>query len=217
MRTKIILLTLLVTVSLLTGLANANITSVVGPNSNLGSAPGIISAPADVTDDAATNTGQQGFNERQGVLLLADLAVDSGSISKGTVVNSHMIFLNTQGNTQGTHYNVTWTFDSVILGVMSDRPGSYEVASSGFLGAVGTIYPGATFDARGLEAMGDPTTGDGYIISGNTLHLGMGVTEPGDWIRVVTEARCEVPAPGAIVLASLGAGMIGWLRRRRTL
>ena len=81
----------------------------------------IIAPPADVTDDppGATNTMQQGFDEMQNVLLGADLTVDGGVIAAGTRVNSHMIFLNTEGFA-AVRETVRWTFDGTILGVMSD-------------------------------------------------------------------------------------------------
>jgi hypothetical protein len=41
------------------------------------------------------------------------------------------------------------------------------------------------------------------------------VTEPGDWMRVVTAS--PVPAPGAFVLAGLGSGLVGYLRRRKSI
>jgi hypothetical protein len=151
--------------------------------------PDIIPAPDSVIDDSpgATNDHEQGFNEKQGVLLAAPLEVDDGVfIPAGTWVNSHMIFLNTDGDTAASDVGVVWTFDGPVLGVMSKNNGSLEVASSPILGAAGTTYPAAPFQARGLEA------GDGYSVSGNTITVSMNVTEPGDWIRVVTAPTIEV-------------------------
>ena len=63
----------------------------------------------------------------------------------------------------------------------------------------------------------EPT--DDYTIAGNTLSVTMRVTEPGDWIRVVTRHPDDViPEPSTLAIWSvLGAlGMtLGWYRRRK--
>lgn len=184
-------------------------------NAALTGGPDIILAPASVEDDApgAENTNQQAFNEQQGVLLAAAVDVDGGSIPAGTWVNSHMIFLNTASGS-ASDLDKVWTFDGPVLGVMSDRGGALEAASSSILGASGTTYPGA-FGLRGLEGNGN----DGYVVAGSQITVSMNVAEPGDWIRVVTAVRevevdikptscpnpLNVKSKGVLPVAILGA------------
>jgi hypothetical protein len=198
--------------------AQAGIISVSAGLSSDDIGPNHIAAPGNITDDAAYNGAIQGFNEMQSYSLLADLAVDGGTIASGTTVSSHMLFLNSgagndtrlieHGAGGNKNSEVTFGFDGMILGVMSDRNGALELASSLFLGAVGTLYPDATQGARGME--GNDFTNknnDWYIFSGDTISLGMRVTEPGDWIRVITAA---VPVPPSLALMALGLlGLVG--------
>lgn len=148
-----------------------------------------ITPPASVLSNGATNSSPQGFNEIQGRTLVADLQVNGGVIPAGTVVDSHMIFLNpSPGNT--INYNgASFTFDGDILGVMSDSLGTLEVSSSALLGAPGTVYPNAGYPGRGLE-IGTPMFpfgSEGYSVSGKQLGLSLQASGgAGDWVRVVT-------------------------------
>jgi len=207
--------------------ANAAITGVVGPNSSAGVAPAIIGAPAHLLDDVVFNQGMQGFDEAQGVITTAAHGIDGGgNIAVGTRVDSHMIFLNSRDTSRLGHVSVDWTFDGTIIGVMSDSGGTLEAASTFELGNPGTNYtvpfsgsgPAAPFGARGLESNNGTGAGpnDGYLIlNPNTIRVSMLVTEPGDWMRVVTATT--VPAPGAFVLAGLGTSLVGFMRRRKSI
>ncbi len=192
---------------------NASLMSVSGPASTgTGpyTAPAIISAPQYVLEDNVTNTGMQGFNEAQGVVTTVAHVIDGGgSIAIGTKVDSHMIFLNTPGNGITHHVNVVWTFDGIILGVMSDKPGNFEANSTFELGAPGSNYTigpvdqVAPYSARGLELTGN--NADSYVISGNQITVNMHVSEPGDWIRVVTASN--VP-DGGVTAGLMGLGLL---------
>lgn len=186
----------------------AVIMSVSNGLSTESTAAAIIAAPGSVTNATVTNTGQQGFNEKQGVFLGSALSVDGGSIAAGARVDSHMIFLNNpyRNKYRIDHFNVEWTFSGTILGVMSDKGGNLEAASTSLLGLDTTTYPAAGFRARGMEGKHDS-----YVIAGNVLTVNMRVTQPGDWIRVVTTS---VPDAGSTVLL-LGVGLLGLAAIRR--
>lgn len=209
----VIALVMLVTTLSFMGFAAAPARAMlVGTNGVQGA--GIIDAPADVTGDGYTNTVIQAFNEAAGVILGHDLAVDHGSVGAGRAVDSHMILLNTApGVAASAGFTrlgmVTFTFSRRILGVMSDSKGLLETASSAFLGAIGTLYPSDWYWSRGLERT------DAYRVEGKTIHVRMGVTSPGDWMRVVTAAPVPLPPGlGLFAVALLMTGGLAVLRRR---
>ncbi len=82
---------------------------------------------------------------------------------------------------------VTWC-SCVLLccSVHTDSGGHLEEASNAELGRPGTFYPGA-FSARGLEG------NDSASVSGDKLSLSvyLEVSQPGDWMRVVTGKSSE--------------------------
>lgn len=162
---------------------HAAILAVDGPPSSRGEAAAIISAPASVHDDAFFADAMRGFDERQGVVLRKRLLVDGGSISAGTAVDSHLIFLSPYPDHPTRHVAVSWRFSGPVLGIMSDTHCELHMQSDALLGNPGTRYPGRSA-FRGMERR----LGDGYHIADETITVTMTVPQLGDWIRVITAA-----------------------------
>ncbi len=185
---------------LMLGLTSSASASLIGGSD-------IITAPTLISDDSgAINWAQQGFDEAQNVLLSSNLQVREGTIAANTRVDSHMIFLNTPNNNRASDTQ-RWTFGGDILGIIDARGTLTQTHS--FLGHQNTTYQ-LDFNNVGLEG------GDSYSFTNNILDLTMVVTEPGDWIRVITEASVEtspVPVPSAVWL--FGTALFGFVGIRK--
>jgi hypothetical protein len=161
------------------------------------------------------------FDELQNFVLTQDVRVDisvpglyrneaeltPAIIPRGTLIHSHFMHFDTVGMTEG-FYEGSITFSGVrILGIIILDA---SLDDSDWLGAPGTIYP-TGLEGRGLE---DRPHGDivfwregellKFEVSGRTMPLV-------DQLRVIT----LVPAPGATVLALMGAVCVLGRRRGR--
>ncbi|PHS69736.1 MAG: hypothetical protein COB23_05595 [Methylophaga sp.] len=173
----------------------------------VGTLGGKIIGAVSIQEDSPTNRRQQGFDEQQGVLLTKMIKVDGGFIAKGTKVDSHIIFFNTKGNKYGAS-KALWKFDGQILGVMSDKKGRLMNKTNDIFAAFDDYFTtgkSLPFNAAGMEGR------DGYFINAMVLGVFMEVTEPGDWIRVITASA--VPIPAAIWL--FGSALLGFVGMRR--
>ncbi len=194
--------------------SNADVVGVSGSGS-------LISPPMslDVGEvDSATTVFA--INERQGLVLPYDLAVDAtgpgsfdsmaslngGVISAGTPLSSHLIHMDTDLDVHGL-MEATFTFDFPILGIIVTRSGLN--ASDVDLGFATTLYSLSDYRGPELNALDRIRLND----DGHSIWVNLQQTTEVDEIRVITAAP-PVPAPGT--LAALGlTGIFGGRRRRR--
>ncbi|MEL7082473.1 MAG: VPLPA-CTERM sorting domain-containing protein [Pseudomonadota bacterium] len=197
------------------GTVQAATISVVSGDGAVIAAPGRVSntTPADSTTIFA-------FNEAEGVILANDLDAVTGmstvadptptsvTIGAGTAVDSHLVIFNSDAGRTQVNAMATFSFSQAILGLIIDGAGL--AATNGELGAEGTSY-GAL---DGLE-LGPNANSDEFEVVGNTLFLNLTVTQPGEWVRVITASPAVVPVPAAGFVLLGGLGALTLVRRRR--
>lgn len=173
----------------------------------------VIPAPGAINDDSpGNNTTVKAFEEAVGIILADDLANTLPTIDAGTAVDSHMLFLNrVDTDTTRARVNYSFTFSEAIVGLIigTTNINNTSFGTNGFplLGAPGTTYS----NLNGFEGRGDTWT----ITGGNTISGRMTVTQPGDWIRVITESPAPVPLPAAGWMLLAGVGGLAAARRGR--
>ena len=173
----------------------------------------VIPAPIVLNNGApGNNTTVKAFEEATGVILASDLTTTLPAISAGTAVDSHMLFLNREDTASiRTVVEYSFTFSETIIGLIlgTTNVNNTTFGTNGFpvLAASGTTYG----NLNGFEGSGDTWT----ITGGNTISGMMTVSQPGDWIRVITESPAPVPLPAAGWMLLAGVGGLAAARKAR--
>ena len=125
---------------------------------------------------------------------------DPGDSSAGYLYNTYII-----GDGGGTYG--AWSREALNTGPLTDRMVTFNVSGL-------DIYTWTAGDKT------NPTTTLWHSsISAPAYIVGFDAGSDGDYqdMLVLIEGARPIPAPGAILLGGIGIGLVGWLRRRRTL
>ncbi|MBL4810453.1 MAG: hypothetical protein JKY43_10410 [Phycisphaerales bacterium] len=194
--------TAVITLVAMSGVALGGIVSIEG---------GIVKNNPDI-NDPQYGYGEanyvQGFAELQGITLTQDIVIQLGDgsmsvLQAGTVVDSHMVYYDPEGELTTDINDIEIQFSSEILGLIVL---DLEIASTnGLLGLAGLNYANPSTRSYGPNGIGDIE-----LYSGSLLNVSLRPTGA-DYFRVLTVSN--IPTPGSVALLS-AAGLIG-IRRRR--
>jgi len=164
------------------------------------------------------------FDEQQGVVFVESQSpLDFGSITPGTLVNSHYVQYDPESSNGGSVQGGIITFDYPIIGVVTRTNGLNKNlsddgagTSDSYFGLADLLGPYPTGSNPGDRGLGSPE--DDLVINiGSTaleiesLQIPRSVGNNIDGFRVFTAV---VPVPAAAWLFGSALCLLGWLRRQ---
>jgi hypothetical protein len=168
----------------------------------------------------------------------SDLAAYDAAVGPHTVIDFTDLAAGTVLSNQYAGLGVLFTDGSdtvadltsfVVDGKGVDGRGRIDLTFSSYINTVGGEFPGALtidlYDGATLVGTSDDFAGSGTGFFGGVSDISFNRVVLRDWMddSVYIDnlhfgtVGSAIPAPGAILLGTLGTGLVGWLRRRRAL